>query len=212
MLISASILSIKDNIKEKIIMLNQTNINYIHLDIMDGLFVSNKTWFIDEVTPVTQMITKPLDIHLMVKDVIKHIDQYCILKPAYLTFHLEAVSDPVYVIEYLRNLNIKVGISIKPNTEVSALAPYLPLIDLVLLMSVEPGLGGQSFIPETEKKINELLGLRNENNDDFLIEVDGGINADTYQLCLKADMVVVGSYLTNSDNYQLQIDQMKHQN
>ncbi len=210
MLLSVSILSIKDNIKEKIRMLNQTSIDYLHLDIMDEIFVPNKTWTIDQIMPLLDNSHKALDIHLMVSDIIKYIDDYKILNPKYITFHLEATEDPLFIINYLKKNNLKVGISIKPSTPVSALSPYLELVDLVLLMSVEPGFGGQLFIPQTENKINELYDLKTTNNYSFVIEVDGGINETTIKHCLHADMVVLGSYITNSSDYQQEIDKIKN--
>lgn len=210
MLLSVSILSIKDDVKSKIDLLNRMNIDYIHLDIMDSLFVPSKTWIISELIPLISDNEKPLDVHLMIDDIIKGIDDYKVLKPAYMTFHLEASNDPISVINYLKKNNIKAGISIKPNTLVKDLIPYLALVDLILVMGVEPGYGGQTFIPSTEAKINELLTLRELNHYSYLIEVDGGINDTNLQYCKGADMLVVGSFITNSDNYQEQINKIKN--
>lgn len=211
MKISASFLSIKNNLKENIKLLDQTNIDYLHLDIMDGKFVPNKTWSFRELKNILEHTTNLKDIHLMVSDVKKYIRKYKKLKPEYITFHLEATKTPLKIINILRKNNIKVGISIKPNTNIEDLRPYLSLIDLVLVMSVEPGKGGQEFISSSIDKINYLNNLRNKNNYKYLIEVDGGINDTNYHLLKTSnvDIIVVGSFITNSDNYQEQIDKLK---
>ena len=206
MMISTSILSIKDNIKENVLKLNNTNTNYIHLDIMDGVFVPNKTWEYNELKDILSYNTKPLDIHLMVSDVIKYIDEYCNLNPEYITFHLEAVNNVKEVIDYIHSKNIKVGISIKPDTNIDNLIPYLNDIDMVLLMSVEPGKGGQSFIDSSYERLNKLNELKSKYN--FLIEIDGGINESNIANLNGVDIAVVGSYITSSDNYQEQIDKL----
>ncbi len=202
--VSASILSIKDNLKEELKKLTKTNISLIHLDIMDGEFVFNKTWNIEE---VKQFINydKPIDVHLMVFDVYKYIDEFKELNPKYITFHYESNCNIMEVIKYIKSLNIKVGLSIKPNTKVESIVPYLPFVDLVLVMSVEPGKGGQKFIDSSIEKINKLVSLRG--NYDYLIEVDGGINDETIKL-INADIAVVGSFLTNGD-YNKNLEKLK---
>lgn len=196
MRISASILSIKDNLKENVLKLTKTDIDYIHLDIMDGKFVTNKTWNIDEIKKIINH-DKPLDVHLMVDDIKSYVDDFKTLNPEYITFHYEASHDIMEAIKYIKDLNIKVGISIKPNTDVNVLVPYLPFIDLVLVMSVKPGQGGQKFISSSKDKIEQLVSLRGDYK--YLIEVDGGINVDTVLNVKKADIIVVGSYITNGD-------------
>lgn len=203
MKISASFLSIKDDIKENISKLTDTDIDLLHLDIMDGKFVTNKTFSIDEIKDIINY-KKPLDIHLMVSDVYKYIDDFKTLKPKYLTIHYEACDDIMEVISYINKLNIKVGLSIKPKTKIEEIVPYLPFVDLVLLMSVEPGKGGQEFIKETVSKLDKLSSLKG----DYLISVDGGINKDTIKLINKADIAVVGSYLTNG-NYEENLNKLK---
>jgi ribulose-phosphate 3-epimerase len=207
MLISGSFLSIKNNLKENIIKLDKSNIDYLHLDIMDSYFVPNITWNIEEIKTLLAGTTKKYDVHLMVKDVYKYIDDYSTLNPEYITIHLEACDNILDALNYIKNKNIKAGISIKPNTSVKELIPYLKYIDLVLVMSVEPGLGGQVFIPNTTNKLRTLNELKKEYN--FIIEVDGGINEDTIKYCMYADIIVVGSFITNSDNYNQQIELLK---
>lgn len=207
MLISTSILSIKNNIKDNVKKINQTTTDFIHLDIMDGHFVPNKTWTINEIKPLLSEITKPLDVHLMVKDVIKYIDQFSILQPEYITFHLEACDNALNVIEYIHQKGIKAGISVKPNTDINDLKPYLDNVDLILLMSVEPGQGGQLFLDSTYDRLEELSKIKKEYS--FLLEIDGGITDEIISKLSAIDIAVVGSYITNSDDYQSQINKLK---
>ena len=207
-MISASFLSIKDNLKENIKVLDNTTIDMLHVDIMDGVFVPNKTWNIFTIKELLSDTKSRKDVHLMVCDVLKYIDDFKTINPDYITFHYEAIDNIYDTIMYIKSLNIKVGLSIKPNTSVNDILPYLPYLDLVLVMSVEPGLGGQIFIENSVNKINMLYDLREKNNYHYLIEVDGGINDKTYKLCNKADILVVGSFITNG-NYQEQIDKIR---
>ncbi len=193
-MISISILNIKDD-NDKIISMDSLNPDYIHIDIMDGKFVSN----------VSDMLNLPTlnskrDVHLMVYDVKNYVDIYKKYNPEFITFHIEALDNIREMIDYIHSLNIKVGLSIKPNTSVDSIIPYLGIIDLVLVMSVEPGKGGQKFIPESEDKINELYTIREKYGYHYLIEVDGGINIESKDNCKNADILVVGSYITMSDN------------
>lgn len=199
MKISASFLSIKDNIKENIIKLDNTNIDYLHIDIMDGMFVPNKTWDIDEIKYLLSDTTKLKDVHLMVNDVKTYIDLYSTLKPEFISFHIEAVDDVMQIINYIKSKNIKVGLAIKPKTNIVELYKYLQYIDLVLIMSVEPGYGGQQFLLSTIDRVNKLIDFRKENSFNFEIEVDGGINNNTIKLIRNIDIAVVGSYITNND-------------
>ena len=196
MKISASFLTI-DNI-DNVNKLVDCDIDYLHLDIMDGIFVNNK----NEAINITNK--KPLDVHLMVNDVYKYIDIYKNLNPLFITFHYEAVTDILEVVNYIKTFNIKVGLSIKPSTKVEEIIPYLPYLDLVLVMSVEPGQGGQSFIMDTVDKIKKLKELKGN----YLIEVDGGINDNTINLVNDADIIVVGSYITSGD-YEERIRNLK---
>jgi len=205
-MISASFLSIKENLKENIQKLDNTTIDMLHVDIMDGVFVPNKTDN-NEIKKVLNNTKKEKDVHLMVNDVKKYIDDFKIINPTYITFHYEALDNIFDTIRYIKSLNIKVGMSIKPNTKVEDIIPYLPYLDLVLVMSVEPGLGGQKFIENSIDKINYLFELRKDNNYHYLIEVDGGINDITCNYCIKADILVIGSFITNG-NYQEQINKI----
>lgn len=203
MKISASFLSIKDNLKENIDLLTKCDIDYLHLDIMDGIFVKNKTWDISEIKNLINY-NKPLDVHLMVSDVYKYVDEYKDLNPEFITFHYEVDLDIMDIINYIKKYNIKVGLSIKPNTKVDEIIPYLPYLDLILVMSVEPGEGGQKFIIDSVDKIKKLKELKGN----YVIEVDGGINDSTIKYVSDADIVVVGSYIT-SGNYEERIKNLK---
>lgn len=199
MKIAASFLDIKEPKCEELTKLDSLDVDYIHLDVMDGIFVENKTYTYEEFYNITRLTTKPKDIHLMVSDVKKYIDEFSKMKPEFLTFHYEAVSEVSSVINYIKELGIKVGMSIKPSTDIAEIAKYLPYLDLVLVMSVEPGRGGQAFIEESTKKIEQLYNLREKENYNYVIEVDGGINDTTMKKCYKADICVVGSFITKQD-------------
>lgn len=207
-MISVSILGIKEDIKNNIQLLDKQNIDYMHIDIMDGEFVSNKTWNIDEISDILNNTKVKKDVHLMVNDVKKYVEDFVTLNPEYITFHFEAINNVLDMIKYIKSLNIKVGLSIKPNTKVEEIIPYLSYLDLVLVMSVEPGYGGQKFIENSVDKINELYILRSDYNYHYVIEVDGGINDITAKICNNADILVVGSFITNG-NYEEQINKIK---
>ena len=199
MKIAASFLDIKGPIVDEVTKLSSLDVDYLHLDVMDGIFVENKTFTYEEFYNITKFAQKPKDVHLMVSDVKRYIDEFAKLNPEFMTFHYEAVSEVSSVINYIHEKGIKVGVSIKPSTDISEIIDYLDYIDLVLVMSVEPGKGGQSFIEDSVKKIEGLYNLRERQNYNYLIEVDGGINDQTIKLCDKADIVVVGSYITKQD-------------
>lgn len=208
MKLSISFLSVKNNIKENIKNIEQTNCDYIHIDIMDGKFVPNTSFSYDDVKNYIDGINIKKDVHLMVEDVRSYIDNYKNIKPDIITFHIEATRNVDEMIKYIKSLGIKVGLSIKPDTSIDTLYPYLNDIDLVLIMSVEPGKGGQTFIDSSKDKIDELYNLRKLNNYNYQIEVDGGINDITKNKCSNADIIVVGSYITNSNDYQAQVNKM----
>ena len=199
MKIAASFLNIKEPIVDEVTKLSNLDVDYLHLDVMDGIFVENKTFTYEEFYNITRFSLKPKDVHLMVSDVKRYIDEFSNLNPEFITFHYEAVSEVSSVINYIHEKGIKVGMSIKPSTDISEIVDYLDYLDLILVMSVEPGRGGQSFIEDSTKKIETLYNLREKQNYNYLIEVDGGINDKTIKLCDKADIVVVGSYITKQD-------------
>ena len=210
MMVSASILSIKDNLELSIKELSKTPIDFIHLDIMDGKFVSNTTYSIDDARKIIDN-SKKLDVHLMVNDIEKYVLDFSTLNPEFITFHYEATSNIKYYIDLIKSLSIKVGIAINPETDVRVLDEYLKDIDLVLIMSVKPGAGGQKFIPSSIDKVKYLMEMKKNNNYSYLVSIDGGVNSDTIKN-INTDIVVVGSFLTNGnylDNYNKLKENMK---
>lgn len=208
MLISTSFLSSKNLIKD-LKELNHTDTDYIHMDIMDGKFVKNKTMPFKEMKNIYKYTSKRLDVHLMVKDPEKYIMNYASLNTEYIVIHLELDVDIEKNLKLIKSYGIKCGLAIKPDTQVKELVPYLPLLDIILVMAVEPGEGGQAFIKATEDKIKELRVLLTEYQSNAKISVDGGINENTKQYCQDCDILVSGSYIINSDNFQNKIDSLR---
>lgn len=203
--ISPSILS-STNRKESIKKLNNTTIDYIHIDTMDGKFVNNTQMKIKEIYELEKISTKPLDIHLMVNNPTKYIKKLKNKNIEYITFHLEIKKNIKTIIKNIKKLNYKVGIAIKPNTKVEEIIPYINDINLVLIMSVEPGYGGQKFIESSIDKAKEIRKLNNK----ITIEMDGGINdTNIHKLNNIIDIAVVGSYITNSKDYNEAINNLK---
>ena len=208
MKVSASFLSSKD-IPKDLTLLNNTDVDYIHVDIMDGKFVSNKTMPFSEMRHIYQYTSKRLDVHLMVDEPSKYIPLYAELNCEYISFHVEVLEDIEKDLKMIKDYSIKCGLAIKPNTKVSTLIPYLPYLDYILVMSVEPGKGGQEFIKESEYKIKEIRALLDSYNINAVVNVDGGINNNTISMCKDADIVVAGSYIINSDNFQEKISSLR---
>lgn len=187
--------------------------NWLHLDIMDGSFVNNISYG----TPILQAIKDYQifkDVHLMIQNPDKYIKTFVDLNADLITFHYEAIKNKRNInklINTIHEYGLACGISIKPNTPVSVLLPYLKKIDVVLVMSVEPGFGGQKFEDNSLDKIKELRNIIDENDYICLIEVDGGINDKTAKLVKDAgvDVIVSGSYLFKSDNMKKLIKEMK---
>lgn len=197
MKVSVSILSSKIKPADITKKLDSTNADYIHLDIMDGKFTENKTWTFSEVKKIINYSKLPLDVHLMVNNPEKYIEDYAMMNTSYLTFHYEAVKDVQSTIDKIKDYGLKVGISICPNTQVDVIFPYLSKIDQVLIMSVVPGKSGQSFIETSPEKIKKLKEEIEKQNVKTIISVDGGINNETGLLCKEAgvDMLVSASYI-----------------
>lgn len=203
MKIAPSILSVKIEEYPKVIKeLENLDISYLHLDIMDGKFVPNSTYDVEEVKNIRKMTSMFLDTHLMIENPENYINSYINAGSDSITFHFEATTNVKKIIKMIKDKNLKCGISIKPKTNVDVLLPYLSEIDMVLVMSVEPGFGGQKFMDSALNKIKQLANLRMTNHYSYLIEVDGGINNETSKLCKNAgaDIIVVGTYLMNSNN------------
>lgn len=206
MKISTSILGAKDRV-ECVTKLNRTNTSYIHVDVMDGKFVSNTQFDKINLVNSINMVSKyPLDIHLMVENPIEYIKQYKDMNIEFISFHIEVDRDKNKIIDEIRSMGYKVGIAIKPNTDISTLEPYLDRVDMILIMSVEPGLGGQEFIEGTVNRIKEVRNLISNRN--ILIEVDGGVNDKIISKLDGVDIAVVGSYITSSDDYYEKIENL----
>lgn len=201
MKVSGSILSSTLSAKEAINIYNKTSIDYIHLDIMDGKFVNNKTWTIGEINKLANNTTKSFDIHLMVKSPDKYIDDLSLLNTSYITFHYEAVNNHLDIINHIKMNGIKAGIAISPKTSPKEILSLLPYLDLVLIMSVEPGASGQKFMESVLYKIDILKKEIAEKGYKTIINVDGGINDETIESLKEknVDMVVSASYLLSGD-------------
>lgn len=195
---------------EGVCLLNDTDIDYIHIDVMDGRFVSKVSFEnIEEIKNINEVSKYPMDVHLMIDNPVEYISKLEGLNIEYITFHLEMEKDIKSVISTIRECGYKVGISIKPGTDIKKIEPYLGYIDLVLVMSVEPGMGGQKFMEKSIDKISRLRTLASKLNRDIVIEVDGGVNDETIYNLNDVDIAVVGSYITKSDDYKERVDRLR---
>lgn len=201
MLVAPSLLSSDfGNLQNEIEMLNSSDADYLHLDVMDGVFVPNITFGFPIIKSINAVSTKPIDAHLMIVEPQKYISQIRDCGAVITTIHAEACTHIYRVIQLIRQAGMKVGVAINPGTPVSMLEDVITDIDVVLLMSVNPGFGGQSFIKNTLPKVARLKKLITESESHALIEVDGGINAHTGALLSQygIDMLVAGSYVFNA--------------
>lgn len=207
MKINVSILSSTIKPQDIVKELDNTNADAIHIDIMDSKFVENKTWTIGEITKITKYSSFPLDVHLMVNNPSKYIEDYAMLNTNDIIFHYEAVENIDKMINEIKDYGLKVGIAVNPDTDIKNIFPYLNRIDLVLVMSVYPGKSGQTFIETTPSKIKELKEYITENDLKTLISVDGGINNETGKLCKDAgaDILVSASYIHNDIKHNIDI-------
>ncbi|QKJ27358.1 ribulose-phosphate 3-epimerase [Aliarcobacter cibarius] len=212
MLVAPSILSADfGNLEKEIKAICEAGCDLVHVDVMDGHFVPNLTIGPVVVQPVAKASTKPLDIHLMVENNNFFVDLFAPLKPKYLSFHLESEKHPHRLIQKIRSLEISPAITLNPHTRVEDIEYLLEDLDMVLLMSVNPGFGGQKFIPSVIEKAKKLKELINKRNPKCLIEVDGGVSDKNIKELKDAgvDIVVAGSYVFGSDSYKKAIDSLK---
>jgi len=185
---------------------------WIHFDVMDGKFVPNITYDYNKLKEIKKYSKQFFDCHLMINYPEKYVQDYIDAGADLITFHFEATKEYIPLIRYIQSKGIKAGISIKPNTKVTELDNILNIIDLILIMSVEPGRGGQKFIPSSIDKISYLNKKRHEFNYRYLIEVDGGINFETAKLVKEAgcDVIVVGSFIFKNDNREQLIKELEN--
>jgi ribulose-phosphate 3-epimerase len=208
-LVAPSILSADfANLEKEILAVAKAGADWIHVDVMDGHFVPNITIGIPVVKSLKKVSPIPLDVHLMITEPEKYIEDFIKAGSDYLTIHVESTKDPAAVLKRIRELGAKPGITLRPGTAVESVLPLLPLCDLVLVMTVEPGFGGQSFMHDQVAKISVLRSEITRANLKCLIEIDGGINAETAKICHEADVFVAGSYVFGKD-YQSAISSLK---
>ncbi len=212
MLVAPSILSADfGNLEKEIKSICEAGCDLVHVDVMDGHFVPNLTIGPVVVEPVSKASTKPLDIHLMVENNNFFVDLFAPLKPKYLSFHIESEKHPHRLIQKIRSLGISPAITLNPHTKVEDIEYLLEDLDMVLLMSVNPGFGGQKFIPSVIEKVKKLKELIKKKNPNCLIEVDGGVSDKNIKELKDAgvDVVVAGSFVFGSGDYKKAIDSLK---
>lgn len=215
--ISTSILTVeKEKATKTFYDLEVAGTNYYHIDVMDGKFVEKNTeeLMYEYANAIKQISNLPLDVHLMVEEVKENIEKYIPLEPSIITFHYEACKSKEEILELIKLIkqnNIKPAISIKPNTSIDEIKEFLPFLHMVLIMTVEPGKGGQKLIPQTLIKVKELKEYIDNNNLDAYIEVDGGINKNTIDEAKKVgiDIAVAGSAVISAENFKTAIAELK---
>jgi ribulose-phosphate 3-epimerase len=201
--ISPSILAADfGNLDKQIALINSSKATWLHCDIMDGVFVPNISFGFPVVELAAKLSIKPLDVHLMIVEPEKYIERFCKIGIDILTFHFEASQHIHRAIQQVKAHNVKAGVSLNPHTSVNVLSDVIADLDLVLIMSVNPGFGGQTFIEHTYNKIVQLKELIDRNNSNALIQVDGGINQTNARQVFNcgADILVAGSSVFHSED------------
>ncbi|MGI6710648.1 MAG: ribulose-phosphate 3-epimerase [Bacilli bacterium] len=201
MIVAPSILSADfSNLLKEVKEVQKNGAQFLHIDVMDGHFVPNISLGAVVFKDLKGKVDIIFDVHLMISDPAKYATDFVKAGADYITFHVEAVDNPKEIVKYIKSLGVKVGISIKPNTNVQSIYSVLSEVDLVLVMSVEPGFGGQKFMDSALEKISKLKELKEKNNYHYLIQVDGGINEETAKKVADAgvEVIVAGTYIFKS--------------
>jgi ribulose-phosphate 3-epimerase len=211
-LISPSFLSADfTNLEKEINRMNKSEADWFHLDIMDGVFVPNITFGMPVIKQMKKHAQKPLDVHLMIVQPERYIEDFQKAGADILTVHYEACTHLHRTVQQIKDTGMKAGVSLNPHTPVHLLEDILNDVDMILLMSVNPGFGGQKFIKNTYKKINQLKVLAEKNGADFLIEIDGGVDASNAKKLIDAgaDVLVAGSFVFGSENPVETVEKLK---
>lgn len=199
-LIAPSILSADfANLEKELKAIAAAGADWVHVDVMDGHFVPNLTIGIPVVESLKKVSPLPLDVHLMIEKPERYIEEFVKAGSDYLTIHVESTEKPHEVLRQIRSLGAKAGITLRPRTSLQEIMPYLGEVDLVLVMTVEPGFGGQNFMMDQVEKMKVLREERERRGLGYLIEVDGGVNEKTLAYCKDADVLVAGSYVFRND-------------
>ena len=200
--ISPSILNVKENdLENKVKSLDNSGADYIHIDVMDGHYVDNTSFGVETIKKIRKITSKILDVHLMVRPVQHHIDDYIEAGSDIISFHPEADENSLDIIKYINQSKVKSGIAIHPEINIEKFEYLLPLVKQVIVMTVIPGFGGQKFMENQVYKIGKLNKIRKNKNYKYKIEVDGGINNTNKDSCINngVDILAVGSYLLSKD-------------
>lgn len=207
MKVSVSFLS-SNNPPRDLRLLNDTDCDYIHVDVMDGKYTKYKTVGFNEMT-IGKYTQKRLDVHLMVRKPLKYIDDFALLNVSRINVHVDIKNDLEDVIDRIKIYGIKVGLVLNPDQDIDLIEEYLDRIDNILVMTVVPGLPGQELIPETVKKLNTIKKIIDKAKLPITLEVDGGVNLDNIKTLKNADIIVSGSCITKSDDFQETIDKLR---
>lgn len=210
-MISPSILSANFTEIGKEIVRIEKDSDYIHCDVMDGLFVPNITFGPKMVKDIKKICQTPLDVHLMIVEPERYVKNFIESGADILTIHVESTENCEKVLETIKAQNVKSGLAISPDTDINTIAKAMPLCDIIVLMSVYPGFGGQKFLEKSYERLDRLVELRNQINPNTLIEVDGGINLENYEKAVShgANILVAGNAVFNADDPSDAIRSMK---